>query len=176
MQEIIAYKHTNDCVERSVYFMTKSNKLRSYNVTDFLARKHLLHDVGLINLLSSVLQETKQICNTYMDPIKTRHLKWITGSNEEQSRNKWNMNPNESFVGITLAIIHEFNMKKLANNLTQINSCSRIHAHSHKPFITGLDTLCTCQRCVVFLICWQFAHSLSPKFNLITPWSLWWPG
>lgn len=50
MQEIIAYKHTNDCVERSVYFMTKSNKLRSYNVTDFLARKHLLHDVALINL------------------------------------------------------------------------------------------------------------------------------
>ena len=46
------------------------------------------------------------------------------------------MNPNELFVGITGAIIYEFNMKKLAEGLVvKINSCSRIHsqtlAHTH---------------------------------------------
>lgn len=43
-------------VEKGVFI---SHKTKLNKPTDMLARKHLLHDVGLINFLSSVLQETK---------------------------------------------------------------------------------------------------------------------
>lgn len=85
------------------------------------------------------------------------------GSNEKQSRNKSNMNPNESFVRITGPTIYELNMKKLAKSLmVQINSCSRIHSHTHTPYIIGLDTLCIFQQQYkVFMISWRFAHSVT---------------
>lgn len=53
--------------------------------SDILAWKHLLCEVSLISLLSSKLQEAKQISNTCTEPIKTR----CWAQRREWSGNKW---------------------------------------------------------------------------------------
>lgn len=55
-------------------FNVKGNQapIRDLSVT---FRPGNICSVGLISLLSSGLQETKQICNTYTEPIKTQRAK-----------------------------------------------------------------------------------------------------
>lgn len=93
----------------------------------------LSSDVGLINFLSSGLWGNKHDLKHLGEFINNSALGVDQGLNEEQSRNKSNMNPNEPCEEMTVPVIYEFNMKKkLAKDLiVQTNSCSHIHSHTH---------------------------------------------
>lgn len=128
-----------------------------------MGRKHLLNDVVLINLLCSLFQERKQICNTCADPIKAGHWKQIMGQMRDKAGRNQTRIPNESFVRIMGAIIYEFNVKNVEKGLVlHINSYSGIRARSYKLFITSLDTVCIHQWCVGSVI---RLHFQEPKIT-----------